>query len=484
MSEPRAIRVVAAVIPRGGRFLLTQRLPGAHMEGYWEFPGGKLEPDETIEEGLARELREELGVRVVDIRPLWVVTHDYPEKRVELNFLQARIVGDEPVALEVADLGWFTPGEMPDLPILPADLPIIAKLGEVEEKMREKGGEEGGEESGAGSGKESADDVDAVVDAEVVAEIDGEFDAEVVGGAPGRSLVRARGAVPAVGDPLAHYIEQVRRFEQLDRHEETALAERYRDTGDADAARRLVSANLMLVVKLALMYRRALRNVMDLIQEGNVGLLEALKRYDPEQGVRFSTYAAWWIKAYILKYLMDNARLVRVGTTNARRKLLYNLRREQRKLEAQGITATTKLLAERFGVTEDDVADVDRALRSPDLSVDAPLSEEGDFTVADVLPAPGASAEDVVVASDLKQRIDAAIEEFRADLDERERALLDGRLVAEDPLTLQELGDRFGVTREAMRQAEVKLKRRLATFLRKHLGDEVILHFTGNAPSS
>lgn len=476
MSEPRAIRVVAAVIPRGGRFLLTQRLPGAHMEGYWEFPGGKLEPDETIEEGLARELREELGVRVVDIRPLWVVTHDYPEKRVELNFLQARIVGDEPVALEVADLGWFTPAEMPNLPILPADLPIVAKLGEVEEQVREESEEDGGE------------DVDAVVDAEVVGEIDGEVDAEVVGGVaggvPGRSLVRARGAVPAVGDPLAHYIEQVRRFEQLDRDEETALAERYRDTGDADAARRLVSANLMLVVKLALMYRRALRNVMDLIQEGNVGLLEALKRYDPEQGVRFSTYAAWWIKAYILKYLMDNARLVRVGTTNARRKLLYNLRREQRKLEAQGITATTKLLAERFGVTEDDVADVDRALRSPDLSVDAPLTDEGDFTVADVLPAPGASAEDVVVASDLKQRIDAAIEEFRADLDERERALLDGRLVAEDPLTLQELGDRFGVTREAMRQAEVKLKRRLATFLRKHLGDEVILHFTGNAPSS
>ncbi|NJN64987.1 MAG: sigma-70 family RNA polymerase sigma factor [Acidobacteria bacterium] len=285
--------------------------------------------------------------------------------------------------------------------------------------------------------------------------------------------------VPAVGDPLLHYIEQVKRFEQLERDEETALARAVRDTGDADAARRLVSANLMLVVKLALMYRRALRNVMDLIQEGNVGLMEALKRYDPEQGVRFSTYAAWWIKAYMLKFLMDNARLVRVGTTNARRKLLYNLRREQRKLEAQGIAPTPRLLAERFGVPEEDVVDIDRALRSPDASIDAPLTPEGDFTVGDVLPAQVPSPEDQVVASDLKQRIDAAIASFREGLDDRERALLDGRLVSAEPLTLQELGDRYGVTREAMRQAEVKLKRRLASFLRQKLGDEVILQFTG-----
>jgi RNA polymerase sigma-32 factor len=296
-----------------------------------------------------------------------------------------------------------------------------------------------------------------------------------------RALVPAPAHFPAGADPLTAYIQQVRRFESLEREEETELARRFRDERDPEAARQLVTSNLMLVVKLALMYRRALRNVMDLIQEGNVGLMEALKRYDPEQGVRFSTYAAWWIKAYMLKFLMDNARLVRVGTTNARRKLLYNLRKEQRKLEARGIVPSSRLLAERFGVSEEDVDEVDRALSSPDLSVDAPLNEEGSFTVADVLPESGPSAEDAVVEGDLRARIDAAIAEFREDLGEREAAILDERLVADEPATLQELGERFGVTREAMRQSEAKLKKRLGSFLRGRLGDEVILHFSGNA---
>ncbi len=286
-------------------------------------------------------------------------------------------------------------------------------------------------------------------------------------------------SVPVPSDPLARYIQEVKRFAALDREEEAELARRFRETGDRDAAARLVSANLMLVVKLALMYRRALRNVMDLIQEGNVGLLEALRRYDPEQGVRFSTYAAWWIKAYMLKFLMDNARLVRVGTTNARRKLLYNLRREQQKLQAQGIVPTTRLLAERFGVAEDDVKDVERALSSPDVSVDTPISDDGDITLGDTLRAGGRTVEDEVVTQDLRERIDAAIAEFREDLGERERVLLDERLAADEPKTLQEIGDRFGITREAVRQAEAKLKRRLAVFLRERLGDEVVLRFGG-----
>ncbi|GAB4368630.1 MAG: RNA polymerase factor sigma-32 [Acidobacteriota bacterium] len=293
------------------------------------------------------------------------------------------------------------------------------------------------------------------------------------------ALVPRGETLPVPTDPLARYIQEVRRFPGLERDEELELARRFRETGDRDAAARLISANLMLVVKLALMYRRALRNVMDLIQEGNVGLLEALRRYDPEQGVRFSTYAAWWIKAYMLKYLMDNARLVRVGTTNARRKLLYNLRREQQKLEAQGIVPTTRLLAERFGVSEDDVRDVERALASPDVSVDTPISEDGDITLGDTLRAGETSVEDEVVSRDLRERIDAAIAEFRRDLDERERVLLDERLAADEPKTLQEIGDRFGITREAVRQAETKLKRRLAVFLRERLGDEVVLRFGG-----
>ncbi len=285
------------------------------------------------------------------------------------------------------------------------------------------------------------------------------------------------GLVPS--DPLARYLLELKQFEPLTQTEEVALARRYRDSGDQEAAAKLISHNLLMVVKLALMYRRALHNPMDLVQEGNIGLLEALKRFDPGQGVRFNTYAAWWIKAYILKYLLDNARSVRVGTTNARRKLLYNLRREQRKLEAQGIQATPKLLAETLGVSEFDVVEVDRALSSPDLSTDLQVGEDGSATVGDLMPARSRPVDEQVIEREMKQKIDDAIAEFREQLSQREQAILDARLAAVDSATLQELGDRFGVTREAMRQAEAKLKTRLAVFLRQKLGDDVILHFTG-----
>ncbi len=287
------------------------------------------------------------------------------------------------------------------------------------------------------------------------------------------------GLVPS--DPLARYLLELKQFEPLTPTEEIALARRYRESGDQEAAAKLISHSLLMVVKLALMYRRALHNPMDLVQEGNIGLLEALKRFDPDQGVRFNTYAAWWIKAYILKYLLDNARLVRVGTTNARRKLLYNLRREQRKLEAQGIQATPKLLAEKFGVSEHDVVEVDRALSSPDLSTDLRVGEDGSATVGDLMAGRETPIDEQVIEREMKQRIDDAIAEFRQELSERDQAILDARLAAVDSATLQELGDRFGVTREAMRQAEAKLKARLAVFLRQKLGDDVILHFTGGA---
>lgn len=318
-------------------------------------------------------------------------------------------------------------------------------------------------------------------------EAGGEQDEEAVEGSddlveeePGTALVPAReAALPVSVDPLTRYIQQVRQLPELDPEEERDLARRYRETGDPEIARRLLTANLRLVVKLALMYRRAFRNVMDLIQEGNIGLMEALKRYDPDQGVRFSTYAAWWIKAYMLKYLLDNARLVRVGTTNARRKLLYNLRKEKQKLEGQGIVPTTKLLAERFGVSEEDVADVDQALSSRDMSVDAPLGEDTERTLGDTLASPAPSVEDQVGTTQLREKVEQAVSTFRRELSEREQAILDERLMAEEPATLQELGDRFDVTREAMRQAENKLKRRLAKFLRERFGEEFVLQFGG-----
>jgi RNA polymerase sigma-32 factor len=176
-----------------------------------------------------------------------------------------------------------------------------------------------------------------------------EVEAEVVVPAGDRAL--------APVDPFRRYMAEVRRYPPLSREEEAELARRYRDTGDRDALFRLVTANLMLVVRVALSFRRAARNLLDLIQEGNLGLMQAIERFDPELGNRLPTYAAWWIRAYMVKYLLDNVRMVRVGTTNARRKLLRNLNRERRRLEEQGFEVGPKLLAEHFGVSEEDVRD-------------------------------------------------------------------------------------------------------------------------------
>jgi RNA polymerase sigma-32 factor len=163
-------------------------------------------------------------------------------------------------------------------------------------------------------------------------------------------------------DPLRAYISEIRKFTSLDRDEERELAENYRRTGDREAAYRLVTSHLKLVVRIAMMYQKVYRNILDLIQEGNLGLLQAVERFDPERGARLQTYAVWWIKAFILKFLLDNSRMVKIGTTNARRKILMNLSREKRELEARGIVPTYKQLAENLGVEEYDLMEVERGM--------------------------------------------------------------------------------------------------------------------------
>lgn len=283
--------------------------------------------------------------------------------------------------------------------------------------------------------------------------------------------VATRDRALARTDPFRRYLAEIRRYPPLTREEEQALARRYRETGDREALFRLVSANLMLVVHVALSFRRAARNLLDLVQEGNLGLMQAIERFDPEVGVRLPTYAAWWVRAYIIKYLLDNVRLVRVGTTNARRKLLYNLRREKARLEAQGFEVGPRLLAEHFGVTEEDVTDVEKALAGGDVPLDAPLGDDEERTRGDLLPSSAPTAEEEVARRDLQQRVQASIARFRKDLGERDLALLDERLLAEDPITLQTIGDRFGTTREAARQAETRLMARLRAHLTGELGD-------------
>jgi RNA polymerase sigma-32 factor len=283
------------------------------------------------------------------------------------------------------------------------------------------------------------------------------------------ALPPSRSLVPS--DPFRRYMAELRKYPPLTREEEQELARRYRDSGDREALFRLVTSNLILVVRIALSFRRAARNLLDLIQEGNLGLLQAIERFDPDIGVRLPTYAAWWIRAYIVKFLLDNVRLVRVGTTNARRKLLYNLRKEQSRLESMGYEVGPKLLADRFGVSEEDVLDVQKALSSHDMSLDAPVGEDDDRSRVESFAAEQPNVEEQVARRELQERVQDTLRQFRKTLKERELAILDLRILNDDPLTLQELGDRFGTTREAVRQQEARLMKRLKEFVRQELGD-------------
>jgi RNA polymerase sigma-32 factor len=277
-------------------------------------------------------------------------------------------------------------------------------------------------------------------------------------------------------DPLAAYSAEIRKIPLLTREQEHELAVRFHETGDIEVAKRLVTANLRLVVKIAHEYRRAYRNLLDLVQEGNIGLMQAVKKYDPFRGVKLSSYAAWWIRAYILKFILNNWRLVKIGTTQAQRKLFFNLRKEKEKLEQLGFAPEHKLLAERLNVSEEDVAEMDKRLSGGDMSLDAPANsaEEGGRTRLDDLPSGAETRPDVrVEETEFKDRLRAKLEEFAAGLEGREATLFRERWLTETPQTLQQVGDSFGITRERARQIERRLLDRLRVFLEEELGTAV-----------
>ena len=190
----------------------------------------------------------------------------------------------------------------------------------------------------------------------------------------GRSAPAGTAAL-AVRDPMGAYMAEVRRYPLLSREEEHELAKRWVETGDRDAGRRLVTSNLRLVVKLANEYRRGYQNLLDLVQEGNVGLLKAVDRFDPYRGIKLSTYAAWWIRAYILKYILANWRLVKLGTTQNQRKLFYNLNKQRRALEAAGVEPTSENLADALDVSTQEVVEMQKRLAAPDASLQYPGSK-------------------------------------------------------------------------------------------------------------
>lgn len=284
--------------------------------------------------------------------------------------------------------------------------------------------------------------------------------------------VPATGGAVAPSDALTRYMAELRHHPPIPREEEHALAVRWVEEGDVEAARRLALANLRLVVKIAMQYRRAWTNVLDLIQEGNVGLLQAVQRYDPYQDVKLSSYAVYWIRAYILKYLIDNFRIVRLGTTRAQRKLFFRLNKEKRALEREGFEVEPRLLAQRLEVSEEDVVDMGRRLAETDLSLDAPLKQdEGRATFGDFVAAGGASSEDRVGDQQLRRVFLEKVRDFAEGLGDRERRIVEERILADEPKTLQQLGEEFAVSRERVRQLEARVVEQLREYLKQNLVD-------------
>ncbi len=283
-------------------------------------------------------------------------------------------------------------------------------------------------------------------------------------------------------DPLRAYMAEVARNPVLSRDEEHALAVRFQETGDVQAAYRLVASNLRLVVKIAHEYHRSAFQLLDLVQEGNMGLMQAVKKYDPWKGVKLSSYAAWWIRAYIIRFIMDNWRLVKLGTTQAQRKLFFNLAKEREKLLATGIEPTPRLLARNLEVEVKDVEEMSARMASDDLSLDAPLQagdEEARQTRLDRVLAAEDAPDTALGDEQLKRIFREKLESFsRTVSDEKERYILEHRLLPRDgaePMTLQEIGDRFRLTRERARQIEARLTGRLREYLKAEIPDFELL---------
>ncbi len=271
-------------------------------------------------------------------------------------------------------------------------------------------------------------------------------------------------------DPLTRYVREINRYELLTIDQERALTKALSETGDIEIAKKLVLANLRLVVKIALEYRSTYSNVMDLIQEGNIGLMKAVSKYDGSKGAKLSYYASWWIRSYILKFILDNFRLVKIGTTNEQKKLFYNLLREKNRLVAMGINPDTKQLAENLGVSEKSVMVMNERLGpgSSDVYLDTPLhGEDGDSreTEMDRLASPDSSVEEQLGKAQELKLLGGHLQSFLDGLKDRDKEIFTNRLLAEAPLSLQAIADQYGVTRERIRQIEERLIHSLRVYM-------------------
>ena len=279
--------------------------------------------------------------------------------------------------------------------------------------------------------------------------------------------------LPALSNPALHRsLQEISQYALLSREETEALAVRFQETGEPDAAYRLVSSNLRLVVKVAMDFQKYwMQNFMDLIQEGNVGLVQATKKFDPYRGVKFSYYAAYWIRAYILKFIMDNWRLVKIGTTQAQRKLFFSLNKEKKLLESQGFKPEVKLLAERLNVKESEVIEMSQRMDNWDVSLEAPVRSDSEDEQKNFLPHDGPGIEEMVASQEMRERLAVILADLSTRLNEKEQVILSTRLLSDEPKTLQTIADEFHISRERVRQIEANLLKKLRKQFEKEIPD-------------
>jgi RNA polymerase sigma-32 factor len=278
------------------------------------------------------------------------------------------------------------------------------------------------------------------------------------------SLVPAetRGGLGGTSDPLALYLSDIRKYPVLSKEKELEIAKRYYETKDPEAAQILIKSNLRFVVKVAADYSRFGAKMIDLIQEGNVGLMHAVREYNPYKGARLITYAVWWIRGYIQEYLMRQYSMVRIGTTQNQRRLFYQLQKEKEALDSMGQTPNLALLSSRLGIPEDEIEQMSQRMSGRDVSLDRPLDDESGSSLMDLQrSASDMSLDERIAHEEQLEILKKKIESLRPELSDREKIILDERILNDEPLTLQEIGEKHGITREAVRQMEVRVLKKI-----------------------
>jgi RNA polymerase sigma-32 factor len=291
--------------------------------------------------------------------------------------------------------------------------------------------------------------------------------------APGFSTRSAPPAErPVVPNTLQNYLTSISQYKLLSRDEEQILFKRLKEQGDSQVTHKLVTSNLRLVVKIAMDYRRMwMQNLLDLIQEGNIGLMKAVEKFDPSKKVKFSYYASFWIKAYIIKHLMDNFRLVKIGTTQAQRKLFFRLKKEKQKLRDEGFEPKAELISNRLGVSKREVIEMDQRINGWDVSLDAPLTDDTDTARVEFLKTSAESLEDTISKKEFETILHQRIAEFKKEMNQRELDIFNQRIFAEDPETLAEIGKRYGISRERVRQIQKNIIAKMKESFKHSLPD-------------